>query len=281
MIWANTSGFSDYVGLSINTKGSTEYTIDTDGGRYLDVNEMYKPRSVEVVDTPAAKGAVKTQFVRIIQGYKSSEHCEQGEHIMDTEVKEEMTEVVVQESTDESAEQIKGDSQEVQADAVVETTTEETPPVVEEVHVEVETNVVEEQAQVEQPEVVESDETQVTESLANETLLSPLKTYLQGKQIIYQGDNVSEIVESIDLTGLGHLDQAALKELRNLLKNGKLNSAKNLINDMISSMYRLQNALEFLDEYKVLGLIKESTSKDLKKDVEDIQTQEPTSMKVD
>lgn len=292
LLWATTSGFSDYVGLSINTKGSTEYTIDENGGRYLDVNEMFKPRSVEVVDTPAAKGAVKTQFVRIIQGYKSGEHSEQGENIMDNK-QESIKEAIVQESTvsDNVPVDTVQDSTEHVSDLSTETVVSQakTSEVIQTDTVSTETTVTEKEdvqdsvveTTMEKTEATETiEEIQVTESVANDTLLSPLKTYLQNKGIIYQGENIRDIVESIDLTGLGLLDQAALKELRNLLKNGKLNSAKNLINDMISSMYRALNALDYLDEYKMMGLIKESAAT-VKKDVADIQTQTPTSMKVD
>lgn len=306
LLWAYDNGHKEFVGLSINSRGQTsERFVESTGERFLDITDIERPKSVEVVDTPAAKGAVKAQFMRIIQSYQQ-EHPEEGDNIPDEHlnlpsatpedesmnVQEENTQeeqTPVETATDEETvedmsdtehaeeqdishnsedtpqqETIQDIAEEIQGTVDISTSDESTSHSEQDPHEEPDEDQDTEvtSSEVSSDDGVEELPSDDTEGLLESHIYQPLTMFLGQKDILYRGENVREIVESIDLTGLTHLDQAALKQLRGYVKKNQINAAKQLLSDMIRQMYRLDSALEFLNEYKTLGLIKQSQSGD-------------------
>jgi len=286
LVWAHQSGHPDYLGLSINSTGSTRERIEESTGKwYLDIISINRPKSVEVVDTPAAKGAVRAQFVRLVQSY-----MEKG---MESVKNDDTTNSTIEDGTMDSIAKdgtggtstingtTKGSTTNGTIDGLQSATasTNDAHKSIEDISPEVEVGnadvgsehvqpaSVESQAPVEPTEMeyrerveVASEPSVISEgdkALQNH-ILSPLRVYLDEKKVVYAGEDVKTIVESLDLTGLSHLDQAAIKQLRGYVRNGQVNAAKHLLEEMIRQLYRVEHALEYLQEYKELGILKQS-----------------------
>lgn len=304
LLWAHESGHPDYLGLSINSTGLTKQrVVEGTGERYLDVLKINRPKSVEVVDSPAASGQVRAQFVRLIQSYHDSENVITSDEVIsddsaDTSVDIDVTEGSedtddmankVQESTiisgkvvsetEEVVEDVNESSQETEEkkeEPEDEKESSEPTQEITESHEESEQDEGEpdqEQQEKKEDDVVsddlEKEESQETESQENVMELQitesfkryvqqPLMTYLDQRGVIYTGEDVKEIVESLDVSGMSPLDQAAIGQLRTYVNNNQINAAKSLTDDLILSLSRADSALQHLHEYKAISNLKQS-----------------------
>jgi len=272
LLWAHEHGHPDFLGLSINSSGYTRQRIvEGTNERYLDVIKINRPRSVEVVDTPAAKGAIQAQFVRVIQSYQNQEEqTDSGkgdqEQMSQEEKIQDVTPLSEASNSDDSVQEP------VETPNTEETPVDETTPETEDTEEtkksddeeitgnETDTDKTTEEGS-EETDVIESETDTISgRDLLHESIYKPLTLFLEQRDIVYEGENVRDIVESIDISGLQHLDQAALKQLRAYVKKNQVNAAKHLIGEMIRQMYRLESSLEYLNEYGALGILKQAQS---------------------
>lgn len=240
LLWAHNNGHPDYVGLSINSTGLTrQRVVESTQQRFMDVIQINRPKSVEIVDTPAARGEVKAQFVRLIQGYISEDANAMNEETKTTD-----------EITQEKSQSTEEDTNLVEETSSEETTTEETVTESPEEDASQETPDEEkekeekkEEDETEEGTVVESEEASETENESSpiDTLIveafrrhvyNPLTEYLDTKGVIYSGNTITTIVESLDFSGVSKIDESALRALSAYENEGKINAARQLIEEL-------------------------------------------------
>lgn len=229
LLWAQDSGHPDYVGLSINSSGQLRPRInESTRKRYIDIINIDRPKSVDVVDMPAAKGEVKAQFVRLLQSYiethpteqESTENNTEQVNISETLLESVPTNITVPQtvvqnidSLQESSNTTPEQNEEGQITSLREDVTTETAPSVS----------------------VNDANAQVYHEVFQQDVYAPIVQYLQSKNMRYYGDTVYTLIESLDMSGLPAIDQAVLRQLAEYEKLCKINAARELVHDLIDT----------------------------------------------
>ncbi|MCP3685456.1 MAG: hypothetical protein GY861_22620 [bacterium] len=205
LVWAHDNGHPDYLGLSINSQGSARARITESGDRFMDIVSIDEPNSVDVVDKPAARGRVETQFYEILQSEQHNSGDTTSNSVnVDVAISDNSDDVVVSDvgSDKESDKEIT--SIEISASN---STSEKT-----------------------------AEEKHVEERTSNDAFLDlhvsqPMRTFLDGEGILYREGTARSILESIDKEGLSYSNKAVIELLSKYVEKSKVNSAVSLLKE--------------------------------------------------